>query len=326
MSLRRALRCLALAAGLLSAVAQVPSAHAQYPDKPIRFIVPFPPGGAVDVLGRVSAKMIGDATHQSVVVDNIGGAGGAIGSKMAAQSAPDGYTLLMGSTSSLSINPLYQKVGYDPVKDFTPITLVASVPHVLVVDPALPVKTLQEFIAYARARPGKLNFGSSGPGTPHHVAGEMFNQMAGVDLVHVPYKGTAPALVDVMSGQVSLMSVEILAAAPQVLAGKVRALSIAANQRSPLLPDVPTAREAGLPGFEVTSWYGVVAPAGIPPAVAARLSAAVAKGLETPEAIEKLKALGANPVGGSPEQFHTFLRNENLKWGKVMSASNISNK
>lgn len=321
MFLRRVLCCLALAAGVVSAVA-----HAEYPDKPIRFIVPFPPGGAVDVLGRVSAKMISDATHQSVVVDNIGGAGGAIGSKMAAQSAADGYTLLMGSTSSLSINPLYQKVGYDPVKDFTPITLVASVPHVLVVDPALPVKTLQEFIAYARARPGKLNFASSGPGTPHHVAGEMFNQMAGVDLVHVPYKGTGPALVDVMSGQVTLMSVEILAAAPQVLSGKVRALGIAAGQRSPLLPDVPTVKEAGLAGFEVTSWYGVVAPAGIPSAVAARLSAAVAKGLETPEAIEKLKALGATPVGGSPEQFNAFLRNENLKWGKVMTASNISNK
>ncbi|WP_454753649.1 Bug family tripartite tricarboxylate transporter substrate binding protein [Cupriavidus necator] len=321
MSFSRVVRGLALAAGLVSSVAQ-----AQYPDKPIRFIVPFPPGGAVDVLGRVSAKLISDATHQSVVVDNVAGAGGAIGSKIAAQANPDGYTLLMGSTSSLSINPLYQKVGYDPVKDFTPIALVASVPHVLVVDPALPVNTLQEFIAYAKARPGKLNFASSGPGTPHHVAGEMLNQLAGVNLVHVPYKGTAPALVDVMSGQVSVMSVEILAAAPQVLAGKVRAIGIAADQRSPLLPNVPTTGEAGLKGFEVTSWYGVVAPAGIPATVAKRLSAAVSQGLTSPEAVEKLKTLGARPVGGTPDQFHTFLQSENQKWGKVMTASNISNK
>ncbi|QRQ86362.1 Bug family tripartite tricarboxylate transporter substrate binding protein [Cupriavidus oxalaticus] len=321
MSFLRPLRGLALVASLLASVA-----HAQYPDKPIRFIVPFPPGGAVDVLGRVSAKMISDSTHRPVVVDNVAGAGGAIGSKMAAQASPDGYTLLMGSTSSLSINPIYQKVGYDPVKDFTPIALVASVPHVLVVDPALPVKTLQEFIAYAKARSGKLNFASSGPGTPHHVAGEMFNQMAGVNLVHVPYKGTGPGLIDVMSGQVSLMSVEILAAAPQVIAGKVRALGIAADQRSPLLPDVPTVSEAGLKGFEVTSWYGVVAPAGIPQAVATKLSAAIGQGLTSPEAVEKLKALGARPVGGTPDQFRSFLQNENTKWGKVMMASDISNK
>ncbi|WP_342050316.1 MULTISPECIES: Bug family tripartite tricarboxylate transporter substrate binding protein [unclassified Cupriavidus] len=321
MSSRRTLLGLAVAAAALLS----PLAHAQYPDKPIRFIVPFPPGGAVDVLGRLTAKIIGDATRQSVVVENIAGAGGAIGTKMAAQSPNDGYTLLMGSTSSLSINPIYQKVGYDPIKDFTPITLVASVPHVLVVDPALPPKTLAEFIAYAKANPKKLNFASSGPGTPHHVAGAMFNQMAGVDLVHIPYKGTGPALTDVMGGQVSMMSVEILAAAPQVQTGKVRALGIAADQRSPLLPNVPTVSEAGLKGFEVTSWYGVVAPAGIPPAVAAKLSAAVAEGLKSPEAIEKLKALGAQPVGGSPEQFQSFLQRENQKWGKVMAAADISN-
>lgn len=297
------------------------SAHADYPDRPIRMIVPFPPGGTVDVMGRLTSQILTENLGQSVVVENYGGAGGAIGGQRVVQAAPDGYTLLMGSTSTLSINPFFQQVGYDPLKDFTPITLVAFVPHLLVVNSSLPVHNLKEFIAYAKANKGKLNFGSSGIGTPHQVAGEMFNEMTGVDMVHVPYKGTGPALTDLISGRVAFMSLELDIALPYIRSNQIRVLGIATKERDPLAPEIPTIGEAGLPGFEVTSWYGAVAPKGVPKAVVATLATAISKRLETPEMKDKLHGLGATPVGGTPEQFATFLANQKTKWGSVIAKS-----
>ena len=309
---------------LLAALGATPcAAFAQaYPTKAVRLIVPFPPGGAVDILGRAIATRLTEQLGQQVVIENRAGAGGALGGEMAAKAAADGYTLLMGSTTTMSINQyLYTKLPYDPARDFVPVTLVAFVPHVLVAGPAAPAQTLRDFIAYAKANPGKVNYASAGNGTPHHIAGEMFKQMAGIDMVHVPYKGTGPALTDLVGVQVSFMSVEILAAMPMVSAGKLHALGIATAQRNPGAPNLPTVAEAGLPGFEVTSWYGVLAPAGTPREVTARLSAEIARIVASADFRERLAALGATPVGNSPDEFGIFMRRESAKWEKAVKAS-----
>ena len=236
-----------LIVGALFALAAA-TALAQYPNRPLRLIVPFPPGGAVDILGRAIAMNARDALGQTIVIDNRPGFGGAVGSEIAARATPDGYTLLMGSTSTISINPaLVSKLAYDPVRDFVPITQVAFVPHLLVSSTSVPATTLKEFIAYAKSRPGQLAYGSAGNGTPHHIALEMFKQMTGVDLLHVPYKGTAPALVDLLAGRVACMSSEVLAVLPHVRAGKLRALGMATAARNQVAPDIPTVSEAGLP-------------------------------------------------------------------------------
>jgi len=298
-------------------------AHAQsWPSKPLHMIVPFPPGGAVDILGRAVSQKLSDALGQGVVVDNRAGAGGAVGSEAAAKSAADGYTFLMGSTSTISINPaLVSRPTYDPAKDFTPVSQVAFIPHVLVINAAVPASNLREFIAYAKANPGKLNYGSAGNGTPHHIAGEMFKQLAGVEMTHVPYKGTAPALNDMLAGQVSFMSVELLAALPHVRAGKLKALGVATAARVDAASDIPTVAEAGLPGFEVTAWYGVFAPAGSPPEALKRVASEIAKGIAAPDFRERLANLGATPVGSTPEAFETFLKAENARWAKAVKAS-----
>src|SRR5512144_2335881 len=269
-----------------------------YPTKPIRIVVPFPPGGATDLLARAVAQRLTEKWGQAVLVDNRPGAGGNIGSELVAKSAPDGYTLEMGTVGTHSINAsLYAKMPYDHVKDFVPIILVAGVPNVLVVNPALPVNSVQELVAYAKANPGKLNFASSGNGTSIHLSGELFKVMAGVQMTHVPYKGSAPALQDLIGGQVQLMFDNLPPSLPQIKAGKLRALAVTTATRSPALPDLPTIAESGLPGFEASSWFGIVAPAGTPPAIVAKLNAEVAKWLASPEAQEKLLALGANPAG-----------------------------
>jgi tripartite-type tricarboxylate transporter receptor subunit TctC len=303
----------------LGAAAQPASA---YPNKAIRIIVPFPPGGAVDILGRAIGAKLSEQLGQPVTIDNRPGAGGALGGEAAARSAADGYTLLMGSTTTMSINQyLYAKLPYDPARDFVPVTLVAFVPHMLVVGPSVPVQNLREFIAYAKANPGKLNYASAGNGTPHHIAAEMFKQMTGTDLVHIPYKGTGPAVTDIVGGQVSFMSVEMLAAMPMVSAGKMRALGVATPRRNPGAPDVPTIAEAGLPGFEVTSWYGVVAPAGTPREVTTKLAAEIAKAVASADFRERLAGMGATPVGNTPEEFGVFMRRESEKWEKAVKAS-----
>jgi len=319
---RHGLRLL-LGASLLAlaafAFAQAPAA---YPTKPIRLVVPFPPGGATDILAREVAKHLTDAWGQSVVVDNRPGAGGNIGSELVARSAPDGYTLEMGTVGTHAINAsLYSKMPYDHVKDFVPVILVAGVPNVLEVNPSVPVNSVQELLAYAKANPGKLNFASSGSGTSIHLSGELFKVMAGVQMTHVPYKGSAPALSDLLGGQVQLMFDNLPPSLPQIKAGKLRALAVTSSTRAPALPDVPTVAEAGLPGFEASSWFGVLAPAGTPPAIVAKLNAEIAKWLTTPEAKEKLANVGANIASGTPEDFARHIQAETAKWAKVVKES-----
>ena len=309
-----------LVAALLALVAA--SALAQYPNRPLRLIVPFPPGGAVDILGRAIAMNAREALGQTIVIDNRPGFGGAVGSEIAARATPDGYTLLMGSTSTISINPaLVSKLAYDPVRDFVPITQVAFVPHLLVSSTSVPATTLKEFIAHAKSRPGQLAYGSAGNGTPHHIALEMFKQMTGVDILHVPYKGTAPALVDLLAGRVAAMSSEVLAVLPHVRAGKLRALGMATTSRNQVAPDIPTVTEAGVPGFEVTSWYGVLAPAGTPREITSRLARDIAKSLSTSDMRQRFADLGATPVGSTPEEFAVFIKREGAKWAKAVKDS-----
>jgi len=318
------LRALAAVAGAAAIAGTAPAAaQAQaYPTKPIRLVVPFPPGGATDILARDVAQKLGEAWGQSAVVDNRPGAGGNIGSELVARAAPDGYTLEMGTVGTHAINAsLYAKMPYDHVKDFAPVILVAGVPNVLVVNPALPVNSVQELIAYAKANPGKLNFASSGNGTSIHLSGELFKVMADVQMTHVPYKGSAPALQDLLGGQVQLMFDNLPPSLPQIKAGKLRALGVTAATRSPALPDVPTIAESGLPGFESSSWFGVLAPAGTPPAVIAKLNAEIATWLASPDAKQKLLAIGANAAGGTPDDFAKHIAAETAKWAKVVKES-----
>ena len=307
---------------VLAACALALAAHAQYPNKPIKIVVPWPPGGAVDTLGRLVADSISTQLGQPVIVDNRAGAAGAIGSEQVAKSEPDGYTLLMGSTTVISVNPALRKLPYEPT-DFSPITMVAFVPHVLVIPAEVPATNLKEFVAWVKTQPGKVSYASAGPGTPHHIAGEMFKSMAGVEMVQVPYKGTGPALIDLLANRVQFMSVEAVAALPHVRAGKLKALGVATPQRNALAPDIPTVAEAGLPGFEVTSWYGVVAPNGVPKQAATSLATAISKALETEAFRAKLTGMGATPVGGTPEQFGEILKRENAKWAKAIKDANI---
>jgi tripartite-type tricarboxylate transporter receptor subunit TctC len=308
--------------GMLLALSAALASAQSYPTKPIRIVVPFPPGGATDILARDVAQKLTEAWGQQVIVDNRPGAGGNIGSELVAKSAPDGYTLEMGTVGTHAINAsLYAKMPYDHVKDFVPVILVAGVPNVLVVNPAVPVNSVSELIAYAKANPGKLNFASSGSGTSIHLSGELFKVMAGVEMTHIPYKGSAPALQDLLGGQVQLMFDNLPPSLPQIKAGKLRALAVTTATRAPALPDVPTVAEAGLPGFESSSWFGLLAPAGTPPAIVVKLNAEVARWLATPDAKERLAKQGANAVGGSPEDFEKHIAAETVKWAKVVKDS-----
>ena len=300
------------------AVAQAPP----YPTKPIRLVVPFPAGGATDILARAVAQKLTEAWGQAVVVDNRPGAGGNIGSELVAKSAPDGYTLEMGTVGTHAINAsLYAKMPYDHIKDFAPVILVAGVPNVLVVNPSVPANSVQELIAYAKANPGKLNFASSGSGTSIHLSGELFKVMAGVQMTHIPYKGSSPALQDLLGGQVQLMFDNLPPSLPQIKSGKLRALGVTTAARAAALPDTPTIAESGLPGFEASSWFGVLAPAGTSPAIIAKLNAEIAKWLATPEAKEKLTAVGANVASGTPDDFAKHIAAETAKWAKVVKDS-----
>ena len=263
-----------------------------------------------------------EALGQPVVVDNRPGAGGNIGADLVAKSQPDGYTLLMGTVGTHAINPsLYAKMPYDHVKDFVPVVLVAAVPNVLVVNPSVPVNSVADLIKLAKSKPGVINFASSGSGTSIHLSGELFKTMAGVDMTHVPYKGSAPALTDLIGGQVQVMFDNLPSSLPQIKAGKLRAIAVTSLKRSPALPDIPTISESGLPGFEASSWFGVLAPAGTPPAVIARLNTEVNLWLQSPAGKEQLLAQGAQAAGGTPEQFVAHIRAETDKWAKVIKTS-----
>lgn len=309
--------------GSVAALALVSAtASAQpYPARPVRIIVPFPAGGGTDIAARIVGAKLNETLGQSVVVDNRAGAAGAIGTELAAKSPSDGHTLLMGSNGPLAINPgLHAKLPYDPLRDFAPIALVTNMPFLMVVHPALPVKSVRELIALAKARPGQLNYASPGSGSTTHLATELFKAMAGLNIVHVPYKGVAPASTDLISGQVQMMSGDLNTLMPHVKSGKMRPLAVTGARRSTLLPEMPTVSEAGVPGYEAGGWFGVLAPAGTPQDIIKRLNEEIVKGLAAGDMRQRLAGLGGEVAGGSPEQFGGHLRREIAKWGKLIRA------
>src|SRR5437899_3726963 len=316
----RVLKACALAALAIPALA-----HAQvYPARPRRMIVAYPPGGGTDIVGRMLAQKLGESLGQSVVVENRGGASGNIGTELAAHAAPDGYTILMGNVAPNAINvSLFKDLPFDPVADFAPVSLVASTPNILVVHPSTPVRTVKEVIALAKAKPGTLNFASAGVGSSSHLAGELFRILAGADIVHVPYKGAGPAMVDVLSGQVQLYFATMPAAMPHVKSGKLAPVAVTSSRRSQALPDLPTTAEAGVPGYEASTWYGVLAPAHTPAAVIARLHENIGRILAVSETRARLADQGFEPVGNSPEEFGAYIKSEIAKWGKVIGDAGI---
>ena len=290
-----------------------------FPIRPMRLIIPFPPGGGTDIMGRMVAQRLNDAFGMPVVVDNRGGAAGIIGTEMAARANPDGHTLMIGSVSTICINPsLHKNLAFDPVKDLAPISLVASTPSLLVVGSTLPVKSVKELIALAKAKPGQLHYATPGSGSSSHLGTELFKQVAGVNIQHVPYKGTGPAVTDLISGQVSMFITNMPSVLPMVKAGRVRALAVTSLQRSTLAPELPTVAESGIPGFEVIVWYGVLAPAAVPKALLARLNQEVRKMSDMQDVKDKLALLGAEAMSSTPEAFAQRIRDDLSKWGKIV--------
>lgn len=325
MSVRTSSIHAAFAAFLCLGLLTPPGARAQtYPDKPIRFIVPFSAGGGADIVARAIGQSLGEAIGQQVLVDNRTGAAGIIGMQAAAKSPADGYTILLGQTGPNSINPsLYETLPYDAAKDFAPITLATRYPYVLVVHPAVPARNVSELIAFAKSRPGQVTFASAGNGSANHLAAELFQTMAQISLVHVPYKASAPALVDVLSGHVSMMFDPIITANPHVKAGKLRALAITSLERSSVAGDLPTVAETGLAGYEAIGWHGILAPAGTPKNIIAKLNADIVRILRTPEMRNRFAEQGAEPVGNTPEEFALFLKQDREKWEKVIKAAGV---
>ena len=299
-------------------------AQDKWPSKPIKYVVPFPPGGTTDILARLIGAKLSTALGQPVLVENKAGAGGNIGSDFVAKSAPDGYTILGGTISSHAINvSMYKDMPYDPVKDFVPITLIGTNANVLVVDPKSTAKTVQELIAQAKAKPGSMSFASAGNGTSQHLSGELFKAMAGLDLVHIPYKGSAPAIQDVMAGQVPMMFDTTVVAGPHVKSGNVRALAVTSSKRVQGMESIPTMAEAGVPGYQIVSWQGIFAPAGTPKDIVARLNSELVKIIALPDIRERLDALGVDPVANTSEEFSAFQKAEIAKWAKVIKDANI---
>ena len=297
---------------------------ADYPSRPIHLIVPFAAGGGNDTVARLVGQGLTAELGQPVVIDNRPGAGGVVGAEAAAHAAPDGYTLFLGGVGSHAINPsLHEHLGYDPVKDFTPISLIASAPLVLVVHPSVPATSVHELVALAKAKPGALNYASNGNGSSSHLAAVMFASTAGVDLVHVPYKGLAPALGDLLSGQVQLMFSSVVAILPHVKAGKLRALAVSSKERLSLLSDLPTVSEAGVPNYQTSSWYGILAPAGTPPDAVARLNAAIVKVVAQPHVRQALAQEGAEPVSSTPAAFGAFIQSERERLGEVIRTAKV---
>lgn len=306
--------------GLCFAVA-APAAAQDYPNRPIRVVVPFPAGGPNDVIARVVGKAVSESTGQPVVVDNRAGAAGVVGTDFVAKSPPDGYTLTVTSAGALVINRALQTMPYDTFRDLTLITQIVAVPELLVVHPLVPARTLAELVALAKSQPGKLNFASTGNGGMPHLAAEMLKFSAGIDIVHIPYRGAAPAVTDIVGGQVQLMFADIPVLLPHVQAGKLRALAVGSGARAPALPDLPTTAEAGFPQVRADNWYGLVGPAGIAAPVAAKILAEFRKAMAQREVIESMRSQGATLIGSSPEEFTAFLRAEEAKWAQVVKVS-----
>ena len=313
--------CISLFAA--AGVVQPLAAAETYPLRPIRMIVAYPPGGGTDRVGRVMAEELAQQLGQNVVVDNRGGATGNIGSELAARAVPDGYTLLMGNVAPNAVNvSLFKKLGFDPVKSFAPISLVAVTPNILVVHPSVPVKSVSDLLALARAKPGALNFPSAGVGSSSHLAGEMLKSMAKIDMVHIPYKGGGPSLIALISGQVQIMFATLPAAMPHVKSGKVRPVAVTTAKRSLAMPDLPTIAESGVKGYEAATWYGLLAPAGTPRPVINRLHGETVKILAGPTR-QRLEAQGFEPDGGTPAAFAAYIKSEIAKWAKVIRDAGI---
>ena len=310
---------------LLNAAATSLAFAQTYPDRPIRLIVPYPPGSSTnDILGRALAGRLSAVLGQQVVVDNRSGASGNMGSELVAKSTPDGYTLLIGVAGPLAVGPaVYKNLGYDPLKDLAPIAMYASVPYVLVVNPAVPARNIKELIALARAKPGQLNFASSGSGGSPHLCGELFKSMAGIDIVHIPYKGAGIAMIDVLSGQIPMICTGATALAAHIKAGRLRPLGVASLKRSAQMPDLPTIAEQGLPGFEVNSWTGLLAPARTPEPIVRKLYEAVAKIVATDDFRNFLASVGAEPALMNPRDFGAYLKVDTERWAKVVKAANL---
>jgi tripartite-type tricarboxylate transporter receptor subunit TctC len=309
------------------ALAIAPLAHAQddYPNRTVRIIVPFAPGGSTDVVARILADKLGTELKQSFVVENRAGAGGNIGADVVAKASPDGYTLLMGTTGVLAINKyLYKEMSFDPERDLVPVSYTSLITNILVVNPQVPAKTVSELVALARAKPGSLTFASSGAGSSTHLSAELFKSMAGVDILHVPYKGSSQAITDLMGGQVTMLFDNAPSSIPFVEQGKLRALAVTSTKRLPNLPDVPTLDEAGVKGYESLSWSGIMAPAGTPKRVIDKLNAAIEKILRDPDVKQRFASLGVDPVGGPPEAFSRHIRAESEKWARVVKTANIT--
>jgi tripartite-type tricarboxylate transporter receptor subunit TctC len=321
MNQRRRLLC-----ALFGAIAIVAGgAHAQaYPARPVTLVVPYPPGGSADILARLVGQQLGTRLGQPLIVENKGGAGTAIGAKAVAPATPDGYTLLLGTVSSQAINPAMNKVGYDPMKDFLAVSPVAAIPFVLVANPSLQARSVADVIAMAKAQPGKLAYASAGPGTSNHLAGELLASRAKIKLLHVPYKGSAPALTDVVGGQVPLMFDLITTSLPMLQAGKVKALAVTSRTRSTLLPDVPTVSESALPDYEVSAWFGVFAPAGTPQAIVSRLNTELTAILQAPDMQKRLRDMGAEAETGTPEAYTRYVRDEAKKWSGVVRQAGLA--
>jgi tripartite-type tricarboxylate transporter receptor subunit TctC len=313
-------RLLALACACVPAVCGAQS----YPNKPIRLVITYPPGGTTDFVGRPVAQKMSELLGQQVVVDNRGGAGGVIGTMMIAQSPPDGYNLLLGTSAGMTINPqIHSKLPYDPLKDFAPVSRTNVNPQILVAHPALAANNIKELIALAKAKPGTLNVSSSGVGTPNHLGAEMLKFMAGIDIVHIAYKGGGPATTDLIAGQTQLQFSSIPTVLQHIKAGRLKILAIGSAKRSPALPEVPTIAESGVPGYEYTTWYGIFAPKGTPAPILNKLSDVITKAVSSPEIAQRFIPQGAEPSPSTPQELTTYMREEYARWGKVIKAANI---
>ena len=319
------LAALALAAGVVFAAGQDGAAAQAYPNRPVRMVVPFPAGAGVDIVARMIGIPLTEAWGQPVVIDNRPGAGGTIACELAAKAAPDGYTLLIGNVSTIAMAPsLYKKVNYDPIRSFAPITLVDTSANVLVVHPSVPVTTTQAFIALAKSKPGQINYASAGSGTSPHLAAELFKSMAGVNIVHVPYKGSPQALTDLLGGQTQLMFASLVSALPHIRQNRLRALGVTSVQRAAALPDTPTIGESGLLVYDVSVWMGIVAPAGTPPEIVARIHREIARIVQSPDIRERLAAQGLEAATNTPAEFSAYIEAEVAKWGRVIRQAGVT--
>jgi tripartite-type tricarboxylate transporter receptor subunit TctC len=312
-----------LAVGLCVLLAPALASAQTFPDHTIRLIVPFPPGGPNDIIARVVAQKMQEILKQTIIIDNRGGQGGVLGTDLVAKAKPDGYTIAVASAGALAISPSMEKVAYETLKDLAPVTLVAKVPEMLVVAENVPAKNMAELVALAKKQPGKLNFASSGPGSLPHLAGELFKLTAKIDIVHVPYRGAAPAVNDLLGGQVQMVFLDLPVLLPQVKAGKLRPIAVGAEKRVPTLPDVPTTGEAGMPSLQTENWYGMVAPAGTPKEIIATLNKAAVAALKDPAVVSKLSSQGAILVGDTPDEFRAFIASETAKWAKVIKDAGV---